>query len=161
MSDVTSLDFKKLLTNTTSAVFETMLSLRVELKGEKSDIIKDRGRIVGSVGFAGNVTGCMNIHVGDTFAKLIAGAMLGEDPESIENEDVLDVVGELSNMIGGDIQSRLCDTGLTCNLSIPSTMRGNDFTVESHRWTVHEHITFQSRGHCAYVEVYVKSNNSN
>ena len=161
MTDVTSLDYKKLLMNTTSTIFKTMLSLSVEVKGERPDTIKDGNLIVGSVGFAGNVSGCMNIHVGEVFARLIAGAMLGENPESLEIEDVLDVVGELSNMIGGDIKSRLCDSGMACNLSIPTTMRGSDFTIDSHGWTIHESITFQNSGHLACVEVYVKSNNSN
>jgi chemotaxis protein CheX len=160
MANVTSLDYRKLLAHTTSEIFNTMLSMKVEAAPTKSDLIKDRTRIVGSVGFAGDVIGCMNIHVGDGFARLIAGTMLGEEPDKIGTEEVLDVVGELSNMIGGGIKSRLCDSGMPCSLSIPSTMSGSDFTVESHGWNVHESITFHSDGHFACVEVYVKSNNS-
>ena len=95
MAEITSLDFEKLLANTTNDIFDTMLSMRVEATKTKVEINKYENRIVGSVGFAGDVVGCMNIHVGDDFAKLIAGTMLGEDPWEVEEDDVLDVVGEL------------------------------------------------------------------
>jgi len=56
------------------------------------------------MGFAGNVVRCLNIHVDKTLAKTITANMLGEDPGDIENEEILDMVRELSNMIGGNVK---------------------------------------------------------
>jgi chemotaxis protein CheX len=160
MTDINSLDFKDLLANATSHVFDTMLSMHIEAVQEESDMVKDSCQIVGSVGFAGEVAGCMNIHVGGTFARQITAAMLGEDPEDVGEIDVFDVVGELSNMIGGDVKSRLCDAGMPCILSIPTTTSGSDFTIESQGWIRHEFLAFRTNEHIALVEVYVRQNNS-
>jgi chemotaxis protein CheX len=161
MADINSLDFKTFLANATNDIFDTMLSMKIEVFDVSSNAISEKDRIVGSVGFAGEVIGCMNIHVGYTFAKAIAGAMLGEEPTNIEEEGVLDVVGELSNMIGGDVKSRLCDAGLMCSLSIPTTTSGSDFTIETQGWFRHERLAIRSDQHVAIIEVYVKFNNSN
>ena len=160
MADITSLNIKDLLIKTTNDIFDTMLSMNIEAADGKIAAIRDKNRIVGTVGFAGDVVGCMNIHFGETFARLIAGNMLGENPDDINNDDLLDVVGELSNMIGGDLKSRLCDSGIPCSLSIPTTMSGSDFIVESHGWSIHESVTFLSDDQVALVEVYAKTNNS-
>jgi CheY-specific phosphatase CheX len=156
MGHFTSLDFKDILTNTTSGIFDTMLSMEIETVGSDSFTIPANKKVIGTVGFGGDVTGCMNIHVSTGFAQLIAANMLGEDPDKIETEDVLDALGELSNMIGGEVKSRLCDAGATCSLSIPSTMCGSNFKVESHGWIMHERVAFRNNEYFALVEVYVK-----
>jgi CheY-specific phosphatase CheX len=71
-------------------------------------------------------------------------------------EDVYDVIGELCNMIGGHLKSRLCDFGLPCKLSIPSITCGNNFMVESRGWARKERLGFQYQEHTALVEVYIK-----
>lgn len=160
MTGITSLNYKALLANATDEIFDTMLSMKIEVLETTPDIAKDASRIVGSVGFAGDVIGCMNIHITSKLARVIAGSMLGEKPDDLDSEVILDVVGELSNMVGGDIKSRLCDAGMPCSLSIPSTMIGSNFMIESHGWMIHERIGFQTNEHCAFVEVYVKPGNA-
>lgn len=159
MPEIDSFDFKTFLSNSTYKVFDTMLSMPLEAIDADQVQIPGPNKIVGSVGFAGDVIGCMNMHVDTIFAKTIAANMLGEEPENIQNEEVLDVVGELSNMIGGDVKSRLCDAKLPCSLSIPTTTSGNDFTVDSKGWTKHDRFAFRNNDHVALVEVFVKLNN--
>ncbi len=159
MANINSIDFKTFLSNSTNEIFDTMLSMEVEAVDSEQNLIKDSNRIVGSVGFAGDVSGCMNIHVDSDLAKIITGNMLGEDPEDVGEEEIIDVVGELSNMIGGDVKSRLCDAGLPCSLSIPTTTSGKDFNIDSQGWSRHVSFIFRSDEHVALVEVYVKSNN--
>ncbi len=159
MPDISSIDFKTFLSNSTNEIFDTMLSMEVEAIDTEQSLIENINKIVGSVGFAGDVSGCMNIHVNNDLAKIITGNMLGEDPEDVGKEEIIDVVGELSNMIGGDVKSRLCDADLPCSLSIPTTTIGKNFTIDSQGWDRHESFTFRSNEHVAFVEVYVKSNN--
>lgn len=159
MTDLNSIDFKTFLSNSTNEIFDTMLSMEVEAVEAKQGPIKDVKKIVGSVCFAGEVSGCMNIHVDNDLAKIITGNMLGEDPEDVGEEEIIDVVGELSNMIGGDVKSRLCDADLLCSLSIPTTTSGKNFIIDSQGWDRYESFSFRSDEHVALVEVYVKSNN--
>jgi len=90
----------------------------------------------------------------------MTAAKLGMEIEEIEGEEeVHDVIGELCNIICGDLKSKLCDAGLTCELSIPSITSGNGFKIESRGWERSEHYGFRSHAHTALVAVYMKAVN--
>ena len=140
-------------------VFDTMLSMDIELTDGGVQANVDGERVVGSVGFAGKAVGSVNIQVNEAFARSITAAMLGMEEDEIEgDEEVHDVIGELSNMVGGDLKSRLCDEGLNCALSIPSITTGSDFKTEIKGWERHECLVFRHQEQFALVNVYVKTN---
>jgi chemotaxis protein CheX len=154
--DLTSFDLPTFLRGATQEVFDTMLSMELSEK-DKAEM-ENSSRIVGSVSLAGAVSGTVNIHVSDNFANQITANMLGMELDEIEtDEEVHDVIGELSNMIGGDLKSRLCDAGFTCELSIPSITSGRDFNIESKGWAVNETVYFQYENHIALIEAFIKN----
>jgi len=154
--DLSTFDLPTFLRGATQEVFDTMLSM--ELAEKEAQTFTAGNRIVGSVSLAGSVSGTVNIHVSDAFAYQITANMLGMDPDEIESdEEVHDVIGELSNMIGGDLKSRLCDSGFTCELSIPSITSGRDFSIESKGWAVKEFVCFQYQDHIALIEAFIKN----
>ena len=158
MSDIYALDLKTFITNAVNGVFETMLSMDVEVSEEDSQSNIEGRRIVGSVSLAGKVMGNVSIHVNEDFARLITAAMLEMETDEIEDEDEIhDVIGELSNMVGGDLKSRFCDANLDCELSIPSITSGSDFKVESKGWARRESLVFRNEQNSALVEAYFKS----
>jgi chemotaxis protein CheX len=137
-----------------------MLSMEVKSVEGKTLENGNGKHIVGSVGFAGAVLGNLNLHVDQEFACEMTAAMLGMEVDEIEgDEEVHDVIGELCNMICGDLKSRLCDAGLPCDLSIPSITTGKAFTIESRGWERSEQFGFQSQNHTALVAVYMKAVN--
>ncbi|MBW1728944.1 MAG: chemotaxis protein CheX [Deltaproteobacteria bacterium] len=147
MNEINTVDLKGFVGNAVNEVFDTMLSMEVEFSDADSQTTVDGNRIVGSVSFAGELMGSVCIQVPDVFARLMTAAMLGMELEEIEGEEeVNDVIGEVSNMIGGDLKSRFCDSGLPCELSIPSITSGSDFKVESRNY----------QQHFAVVEVFIK-----
>ena len=157
MIDIGTLDVKGFVGNSINEVFATMFSMKVTIFDGEQQEVDGGNRIVGSVSFAGDVMGNVNIHVTDVFARLMTAAMLDMQMSEIEGEEeVHDVIGELCNMIGGDLKSRLCDFGLPCKLSIPSIACGNSFTVRSKGWASKERLSFRHEGHTALVEVYMK-----
>ena len=159
MSDINTVDLRGFISGAMNEVFDTMLSMDIELAdgGVQADV--DGERIVGSVGFAGKAVGSVNIQVNEAFAREITAAMLGMEEDEIDgDEEVHDVIGELSNMVGGDLKSRLCDEGLNCNLSIPSITTGSDFKTETKGWERHESLIFRHQDQFALVDVYVKTN---
>jgi chemotaxis protein CheX len=157
INEINSLDLKGFAINAVNSVFDMMLSLEVEISDADSQAVVDVNKIVGSVSFAGDVMGSISIQVGGDFAILMTAAMLGMELEEVDGEEVSDVIGELSNMIGGDLKSRLCDSGFPCQLSIPSVTSGSDFKIESRGWIKHESFTFCHQQHTAMVEVFIKS----
>jgi len=158
MNTLDTLDLTAFMNNAMIDVFDTMLDMEVEISDADSHPEMDGNRIVGSVGFAGKVLGSINIHVTDTFARFIAAAMLDMEVDEIEGEEeVEDVIGELSNMIGGDVKSRLCDAGLNCELTIPSITSGSNFKVQPANWARCDRSAFQCRQHTGLLEIYIKS----
>ncbi|MBN2468411.1 MAG: chemotaxis protein CheX [Deltaproteobacteria bacterium] len=157
---IKALDLEGLISQSVSEVFDTMLSMQVEAADRDSERKLEGNRIVGSVSFAGEVMGNLCIHVGKDFARLMAAAMLEMAVEDVEEEEeVIDVVGEMSNMIGGGLKSRFCDSGMPCELSIPSITDGNDFKVSAMNWEQHESILFRYQEHKALVEIFVRAGN--
>ena len=87
--------------------------------------------VAGGVGFGGDVTGVESIVVTTDFAREITCRLLGISDSDIDNESMVnDAIGELANMVVGQIKSRLCDRGLPCVLTIPSIVRGTNFSLE-------------------------------
>jgi chemotaxis protein CheX len=158
MSGIHTVDLKSFVTNSVTSVFETMLAMRLEPEDPPNRQSVTTGKhVVGTVGFAGVVMGNVNIFVSRDFARAMTAAMLGMAVEDISgDEEVNDVIGEVCNMVGGDLKSRLCDAGFSCSLSIPSITFGDSFRVESKGWDRHEQLGFRNSHHSALLEVYIK-----
>ena len=157
MHEINTLDIKTFVANAIKEVFATMFSMEVVLLDGELQAVEEGDRIVGSVSFAGDVMGSLNVHVNDNFARLMTANMLDMEVDEIEGEEeVHDVIGELCNMIGGDLKSRLCDAGMSCKLSIPSIASGNNFIIESKGWARKERLGLQHQEHTALLEVYIK-----
>ena len=160
MGSIHSLALKPLITKVVRNIFDTMLSMDVEAVEHQPPTDVNGVQIVGSVGFGGTVLGSLNLHVGQEFAGLMAAAMLGTEIDQIEDvEAVYDVIGEVCNMICGELKSRLCDAGLPCELSIPSITSGKNFQIDPRGWERGEHYGFRSNDHTALVAVFMKSVN--
>jgi chemotaxis protein CheX len=161
MSDIQTLDLKGFVIHSVESVFQTMLSMEIELENPAvKESIGNNGLIVGTVGFAGKIMGNINLFVSRACGREMAAAMLGMTVDEIgSSEEVNDVIGEVCNMVGGEMKSRLCDAGLNCSLSIPSVTYGNDFKIESKGWGQHEQLGFRNRQHSGLLEIYVKSAN--
>jgi len=157
MHEINTLDLKEFLADAISNVFDMMLSMEAEFVDADVPAPAGDSRIIGSVSFAGKVMGNINFQVNDAFARIMTAAMLDMELGEIEGqEEIHDVIGEVSNMIGGDLKSRLCDAGYLCELTIPSITSGNNLKTESKNWVRHESLTFGCRSHTGRVEVYLK-----
>jgi chemotaxis protein CheX len=157
MTEISALDLKGFVIKAICEVFDTMLSMNLDIVEEDQASKLNGDKIVGSVSFAGKASGNINIQVSGDFAKTMTATMLGMDiSEVISDEEIHDVIGETSNMIGGKLKSRLCDSGLPCELSIPSITSGGSFKIESKDWMRHEKIVLTNNNHVVLVEAYVK-----
>ena len=158
MSNIQSLDLEMYVTTAFEDVFDTMLSMEVTKISPDDVVTNGHPHIVGTVSLAGSIMGNVNVHLNNKFAWLITAAMLGMRVEEIDSdEEVHDVIGEVCNMVGGNLKSRLCDAGFVCELSIPSITAGSDFSIESKGWQRHERFGFQNHEDSALVEVFMKN----
>jgi len=161
MSDIQTLDLKGFVIHSVKSVFQTMLCMEIELENPAvKESSGNNGLIVGTVGFAGKIMGNINLFVSRAFGREMAAALLGMTVDEIgSDEEVNDVIGEVCNMVGGEMKSRMCDAGLTCSLSFPSVTYGNGFRIESKGWGRYEQLGFRNSQHSALLEIYVKSAN--
>lgn len=137
-------------------VFQTMLSISV-VPHEPIPLPPDpEGQVVSSVGFIGEVTGAVYLYSRVSFARLMTSRMLGLTESEVENDMVNDALGELSNMVVGNVKSRLCDRGLTCTLTIPSIVRGQQLKIEKPPQVSTRIIGFKHGEHHLLAEIFVK-----
>lgn len=88
-----------------------------------------RHSITGMVGLAGSYKGMLAIHTPENVAKAITSAFLCMEVEEI-CDDVKDALGELANMLAGSVKTDLAEDGKDIKLSIPSTICGDQYTID-------------------------------
>jgi chemotaxis protein CheX len=81
--------------------------------------------VVGVISFAGTLTWSFALMFPETTATAMAQKFAGfEIP--FDSRDMGDVIGELANVIAGDISARLDAKGIAAQLSLPTVTRGYD-----------------------------------
>lgn len=115
----------------TKEVFGTMVMLELEDSYPlREPVTKFHCSVTGMVGLAGTYTGILSIHCPKPLALRITSNMLGMDVSEV-GEDVNDALGEIANMLGGYVKQILSKGGLDINLSIPTVISGEEYTVNS------------------------------
>jgi len=153
-----SLDVRHLISEHVAEVFKTMLSL--ELAPVSGNAMPKFGeRVTGSVGFGGeSVTGAVYLHMSAALAKELASAMLGLSADELSDHESNDVVGEITNMLTGQLKSCLCDAGATCAVSTPTIIRGESYEIEQLPEVKRELLLFHCGANAMAVEIHIKFN---
>lgn len=152
-----ALDYGSRLADAAVDVFDTMFSLKLERMEPASAAGPEGMRYISSVCFAGDSTGIVSLHVGEDLSRRMAANMLGMEPEEIEGtSEIEDMLGELGNIVGGNLKSALTDTGLRCALSTPSFTIGSDFKIESLNLERFVRLAFRYESHIVLVEMGLK-----
>lgn len=138
----------------TAEVFSTMLGLELEAEAERVDpecpTISDG--VMALVGMAGSWAGAGVICCSAAFACQICNALVGTTAEAVD-EEVLDAVGEVANMIIGNLKTAVEEHVGPLGLSIPTVIYGRNFTSRSigqNNWTV---LPFRSGSETMEVRV--------
>ena len=132
------------LAETISSIFETMLGMQVVPVDRPARPETDR--VAASVHFTGSWSGVVILEVSPEHACFLAGRFLSMDPPEQVDNDVRDVIGELANMIGGNLKSAIAPDA---TLSIPEVVDGGGFRVRICGATVSLTRVFESEG-CAF-----------
>jgi chemotaxis protein CheX len=138
-------------------VFGTMLNFHVEQ--DLSGTVPRNGEthVAGSVGFTGRLIGVIYIYSTTTFARKITSVLLGMNENEIKEDEIVnDAIGEITNMVVGHLKSRLSDRGMPCILTIPSIVRGTQFSIESTTNTQRGLAVFRCQHDQFVVETLIK-----
>lgn len=111
----------------TRKVFSTMVGWEVCLTNNHSSRgFTAKYDISAIIGFSGKIRGTMVVSVDQEVALTAAGEFLGAKPTEV-SADVIDMVGELTNMIGGSSKDRLGIAG--AELGLPAVIYGRGHQV--------------------------------
>jgi len=118
----------------------TVCKTQPTLKAQRSEAKVDGEKVIASVSLVGDVE--MTVFLGMpsgtavTLAERFAGFKV-----PFESSDMADAIGELGNMVAGDLKIRLDRSGLKANISLPTVFRGQDLTVTTPKWElIREHF---------------------
>ena len=163
---------REYITRAVSDVFKTMLGRIPSLVGSipqptgtaapiSPNANHDRQLyVVGTVGFIGDVNGLVYLYLEESFARLCTCHLLGmTEAELVEagDEVINDAIGELTNMTVGGFKNGLCDAGYPCKLTIPSILRGSNFSIEPISSATRHTYTFDSGGHKVVTDILLKT----
>ena len=123
-----SSDILKILNRYTPEVLQTMAGL-IAAPGAGNNNAPQScvlSGVAGAIALSGNASGVVYTAFPEELAKLVAGQILGT---AVSDQDISDIVSELTNMIGGNFKSQLCDLGFDCTLSIPTIVKGDKINI--------------------------------
>ena len=110
-------------------VFSTMLSVDLE---REPFIVNTRGDIQSNltsmIGLGGEIRGVLAIHCPAAVARAITGSFIGMEVEELD-DDVKDAIGEIANMVAGNLKVSYAAIGLNVELAIPTSIIGESFRV--------------------------------
>lgn len=122
---------RKTIADITKGVFSTMVMLDVvDEPPLDAPVLNFHETVTSMVGLAGSHSGILAIHCPKNLALLVTSNMLGMEVTDID-EDVNDAMGEIANMVGGDVKHIFSPKGADINLSIPTVIYGSDYALES------------------------------
>ena len=126
-------------------LFTTMLGC--EAKRGEIDVVDTTGDvrdIVALVGLSGPASGTLSMSFPVNTAMAIASRMLGMDVKIVDNT-VSDAVAEVVNIVGGGAKAKLVDGNHEpIELSLPTVVRGNSYTVDYPSRSVWLEVPFTS-----------------
>ena len=113
----------------TQNVFKTMLSTQITIgKPSLKTNNLTLGEVTGVMGFTGDKKGSFTLSFSRESAAYVYRSMIGEDI-SIINSDVVDAIGELTNIISGQIRVELEKIGVKLSASLPTVIVGQNVAV--------------------------------
>jgi chemotaxis protein CheX len=109
----------------TQTVFKTMLGITVDIgKPVLKTVNSTSGDVTGIMGLVGDKKGMIAISLRNSGAMFVFKTLIGDECNSISAE-VVDAIGELTNIISGQARKEFEKTGINLKAAIPMVVVGN------------------------------------
>ncbi len=143
----------------TCQVFETMFFLTVAPQGGQYDSFQEgpsppfSAYFQGEVGFQGRHSGKLVISIPVELARAMASNFLGLEEALASEAQAMDMVSEVSNMICGNLFSRL-DKKTVWNLSIPATREVSRYALDGRE--VHQSLAVRFNAEGYPIQLHIQ-----
>ena len=120
-------DFEPELTEITERVWASLVEapLLPRQPGQPGPVPGTR-TFTGCVQITGAWEGAVTVHCSEALARRLTAAMFMVDPGDTTSEEVSDALGELANMVGGNVKALLPEP---CRISLPAVADGMDYRL--------------------------------
>lgn len=134
--------------------------LMLDIAGEEVSSL-DRGaiqaNITSMIGLGGTIRGMLAVHCPAVVARSITGLLLGMEVDEL-NEDVKDAIGEIVNMVAGNLKVSYADADVELELAIPTSVIGESFRISGITGATRHAVFFQVDSGPFWIELlYVLS----
>ncbi len=136
------------LAQVVESVFLTMLCL--EVREDRTPWFPSEERLTAAVHLAGEWNGAVLLECDRYQACRFAGRFLSGDAPAQVDDVVRDMLGELANMIGGNMK---CVLAHGLRLSMPSVVNGGDYCLRICGAEIRERLAIQCVEGCFWVTV--------
>ncbi len=136
------------------SIWTTTLGLSVS-PGDPFRLERERVHTFGGVvTITGEWDGVVAVHCSGTLARLATARMMDLADADITVHDVQDTIGELANMVGGNVKAML---PAPCSLGLPVVVEGDDFRMRLPGSTQLLQCAFTAEGEPLSVTVLQRS----
>lgn len=110
----------------TAMIWNSILQLPVEPVDPDAPAFEDPRMMAACVQITGAWEGAVSLAAGESFATHAASIMFGLAEADVKMAERQDALGELANMIGGNVKALLPEP---CALSLPSVVEGSEYSL--------------------------------
>lgn len=107
-------------------IWEIAIGLEIEPTSATERPVGSRGFRTGFIQIAGAWEGVISCITSESLLLQAAAKMFSAPPESLTTEQLHDTLGELTNMIGGNLKALLPEPSYLC---LPAVIEGTDYAV--------------------------------
>ena len=147
IAEVKGLSLNSLIVNSLISSVEgclQMCDLKVRVVGVTNIPVQlPRALITGLIGLSGKCTGFISVSMPQRVATLSVSRLSMEEYKTI-NAQVVDGVGEITNIIAGGIKTKLYNTPwMVSNITVPSVILGNHYNISYSKGIEYCGVTFE------------------
>ena len=121
-----------------------MCNLKVRVVGvTKIPIQLPNAPVTGLIGSSGKCTGFISVSMPERVATLAVSGLLMEEHKTIDAQ-VVDGIGEMTNVIAGGLKTKLYNTPwMMNNITVPSVILGNHYNISYSKGIEYCSVTFE------------------
>lgn len=132
----------------TEWVWSSILERELQCEPAATSSLPRAGSLLSTVEIQGDWEGAVALQCSPQLAHQLAASMFNLESQETSTSDTYDALGELTNMIGGNIKALL---PAPAQLSLPKVAEGQDLTAELLGSTVLSQVSFADQGEPFHV----------
>jgi len=147
------MDVGQALIDGTEEVFSTMLMVELDtgkpIEGKGGDV---ESNLTSMLGLGKDIKGMLAVHCPAVVAKDITGTFLGIEVQELD-DDVKDAIGEIANMVAGNLKIFFQEHNIDIELAIPTTVVGKSFRTAGMSRATRVAVPFTMNGATFLIEL--------